>query len=192
MTGTWPLGWQVGDIEIGAQYGKGIGAISDTTLGGSAASVDITSIVQTYAHLLLVVYARGDLAAALTTLNVRFNGDTAANYDWQRLGGGGTSVSPVEAFAQTSIEHGFVPAASAGANLFSASVGFIPHYAGSSNNKCALSISSSKSGTSSGNMANIFECGFWRSNAAITRVTVLPNSGNFVTGTRVTLYGMGA
>lgn len=189
---SWPFGWATGDVVNAAQYGKGIGCLADSTLGGSAANVDLTSIVQTYAHLLLVVSARGDLAAALTTLSVRFNGDTAANYDWQRLGGGGVSVSPVESFGQTAIEHGFVPAASAGANLFNASIGFIPHYAGTSNNKLALSVSSSKSGTSTGNMANIFECGFWRSNAAITRITLLPSTGNWVAGTRVSLYGLGA
>lgn len=192
MTGTWPLGWATGDVEIAAQYGKGIGSIFDSTLGGSAANVDITSIVSSYAHLMLVVYARGDAAAASVLTNLRFNGDTAANYDFQQLQSNVTSVNPSESFAATSMQAGYAAANTAGANLFSVSIGFIPHYAGSSNNKTCLSLSAMKVGTASSNMANILTAGFWRSSSAITRITLLPSSGNWVAGTRVTLYGMGA
>ena len=34
--------------------------------------------------------------------------------------------------------------------------------------------------------------GEWRSTAAINRVTVFPATGNFIAGTRLTIYGMGA
>jgi hypothetical protein len=191
-TGTWPLGWATGDIETAAEFKKGIGSLFDSTLVGSAANVDITSIVATYAHLLVVVYARGDTAAANTNQLFRFNGDTAANYDYQLLTGGGATVTAVEAFAQTSAFIGFPPANTAGANLFGVSITFIPHYAGSTNNKLALSVASSKTGTTTGLMKNYLSAGFWRSSAAINRVTLLPAAGNFVAGTRVTLYGMGA
>jgi hypothetical protein len=33
--------------------------------------------------------------------------------------------------------------------------------------------------------------GFWRSTAAITRVTLLTGSGDFAEGTRFVLYGVG-
>jgi hypothetical protein len=171
---------------------KGIGAISDTTLGGSAANVDITSISATYAHLLIVTYARGDAAAAGTNLNLRFNGDAAANYDWQTLSASAAVINAAEAFAQAQITLGLMPAISAGANLFNAQCFFIPHYAGSANNKLALAITSYKSGTTTGLMANTLAGGFWRSAAAINRITLLPAAGNFVAGTRVSLYGMGS
>lgn len=192
MTGTWPLGWQVGDIEIAAQYGKGIGALADSTLGGSSATVDLTSIVGSYAHLLLVIYARGDQAAFSTNVNLRFNADSAANYDTQQVQGGAAAVTAGEQFAATSTLVTVMPAATAGANLFGATVGFIPHYAGTANNKAILSLESFKTGTISGSMSTSLLGGFWRSNAAITRITLLPASGNFVAGTRVTLYGLGA
>ena len=192
MTGTWPSGWGVGDIETAAEFKKGIGAISDTTLGGSAANVDIASIVGTYAHLLVVVYARGDAASGAIGLNVRFNGDSAANYDWQKMEGTGATVTPSEAFAQTAISANNVPANTAGANLFGVSMGFLPHYAGSANNKAYLSIAAYKVGVTTGSMTDSLSGGFWRSNAAINRITLLPSSGNFVAGTRVTIYAMGA
>lgn len=192
MTGTWPASWATGDVVLASEFKKGIGAIADTTLGGSAANVDLTSIVGTYAHLLIIVYARGDTAAASTGLNMQFNGDTAANYDYQQLVGSAAAVVTSENFAQVRISHGQIPANTAGANLFNASVIFIPHYAGSTNNKVALSMTSLKTGTASGNILNYLNGGFWRSNAAITRVTLIPATGNFVAGTRVSLYGMGA
>jgi hypothetical protein len=161
-------------------------------LGGSAANVDITSISATYAHLMVVVYARGDTAATNTALGVRFNGDTAANYDYQTLSGQGAAVFAGEQFAQTSAIAGFMTANTAGANLFSAHCIFIPHYAGSTNNKLALAVSSTKTGTTAATMFVYLTGGFWRSAAAVNRITLLPAAGNFVAGTRVTIYGMGS
>jgi hypothetical protein len=192
VTGTWPTSWSTGDVTLASEYRKGIGAISDTTLGGSAANVDIASIVGTYAHLLIFAYARGDTAATNTALGVRLNGDAAANYDYQQLGGVGTGVVSGEQFAQTLMSAGFMPANTAGANLFGAHCIFIPHYAGSTNNKVAVSISATKTGVTTATMFNYLVGAFWRSNAAINRITLLPAAGNFVAGTRVSLYGMGS
>jgi hypothetical protein len=191
-SGTWPLGWATGDIETAAEFKKGIGAISDTTLGGSAANIDVTSIVATYAHLLVVIYARGDTALTSTPLSLRFNNDSAANYDYQQLKGSAAAATASETFAQTAMVAGNMAANTAGANLFSAHIMFIPHYAGSANNKIALSIASLKTGTTTGLMTDNLVGGFWRSSAAINRITLLPAFGNFVTGTRATIYGMGA
>lgn len=193
MTGTWPLGWATGDVEVAAQYGKGIGSIFDTTLGGSAANVDITSIVGTYAHLLLAVYGRSDQAAAtIESSLLRLNGDATANYDYQILHGNASSALAIEGFTVSSINIGNVPAASAGANLFGCQLVFLPHYAGSTNNKVVNVLSSSKVGTTTSLMDTSVSAGFWRSSAAITRITLLPASGNFIAGTRVTLYALGA
>lgn len=192
MTGTWPTGWATGDIETAAEFKKGVGAIFDSTLGAPAANVDVTSIVGTYAHLLVVSYLRGDQAAVSNFVNIQFNGDTAANYDLQRLHGAAASTIAAEAFAQTSLLCAYEPAGTAGANLFGASVAFIPNYAGASNNKLVLGASSIKTGTTGGSLTVALTGGFWRSNAAITRVTLIPAAGNFVAGTRVTVYGVGA
>lgn len=176
-----------------AQYGKGIGSISDTTLGAPAASVDITSIVGTYAHLFVVIYSRCSIVGTVEYVSSRFNGDTAANYDFQLLQGSAAVVSAAEQFAQTSATVGLMPGSTAGANLFGLSIGFIPHYAGTSNNKAVIGLSATKNGTTGGSMVVDLAGGSWRSNAAINRITLFPQSGsNFATGTRVTLYGMGA
>lgn len=191
MTGTWATGWQTGDVEQAAEFKKGIGAIFDQTFV-STTSLTIGSIPATYAHLLLVVYARSDVAAASASLGLQFNSDVGANYDFQRLTGAAATAAAAESFAQTSAAVGLMPANTAGANLFSANILFIPNYASASNNKLAIALSSFRSGTTTTTMTTSMHAGFWRSNAAITQITLSSVSGNLVTGTRVTLYGMGA
>jgi hypothetical protein len=139
-----------------------------------------------------IIYARGDIAATTSSVLMQFNGDTAGNYDWQQLRGAAATASASEAFANTTGVVGVSPGGTAGANLFGAISLFIPHYAGTTNNKTWVSTSFAKVGTTTGLVLRDDFGGGWRSSAAINRVTFLPTSGNFVTGTRVTLYALGA
>ncbi len=190
-TGTWTLGWASGDLVTAAEFKKGIGAIYDTTLGASAAQVDYQLIPQTYAHLLLVAHSRVDTGGG-QGFYARFNFDVAANYDWQQLRGTSTAASAVEAYAQSAMLLGITTGPTAPAGLFATMVAWIPFYAGTAANKTALSQSSLKTGTTPSNMFTDMFSNNWRSSAAINQVTVFPIGANFVAGTRVTLYAMGA
>lgn len=189
-SGTWALGWAVGDIVTSAEFKKGVGAIYDTTLGAAAASVDIQNIIGGYAHLLVVVYARTNSGTA-AELRMRFNNDTGGNYDYQVLDGSAATAQAAETFAATGARVGLIPGTSAGANLFAQVEILIPHYAGSANNKAGCSTCAAKWGTSSGQMQAELDAFFWRSNAAINQLT-LYGTGNLVAGTRVTVYALGA
>lgn len=192
MTGTWASGWATGDIVTAAEFKKGVGAIFDTTLGGAAANIDVTSISATYAHLLLTLYSRSDAATALVAGLMRFNGDSAANYDYQYVQGQAATASAAESFGASSLTIGNIAGNTAGANLFGTQEIFIPHYAGASNNKGFIALSANKIGVATTNITvNLFG-GSWRSNAAINRITLLPGSGSFMAGTRLTIYAMGA
>jgi hypothetical protein len=175
-----------------AEFKKTAGAIFDSTLGASAASIDVTGISNTYAHLMVTLYARGDTAATTAAVAMRFNGDAATNYDYQQLRGQAAAASAGETFAATIVYIGDCPANTAGANLFGATEVFIPHYAGSTNNKQTVTITTTKTATTTGTLAvNVFG-GSWRSNAAINQITFFPTAGNFVAGTRVTIHALGA
>jgi hypothetical protein len=192
MTGTWLTGWATGDIVTAAEFRKGAGSIFDVTLGAAAGQIDIPSIPQSYAHLLITAYARGDTAANNTPLYLRLNGDSSANYDLQLLAASQNTATSSEAYAYPAFYTGLIPAASGAAGLFGGVQIFIPHYAGNVNSKTALCIGSAKWGTASGNMqAFINACG-WRSAAAINRLTFLASVGNLVAGTRVTIHALGA
>lgn len=164
--------------------------LANSTLSGSASSIDFTSIAQDWAHLYLIAYLRGTTAAAATAIWNRFNGDSGSNYDYQILQGVGALAGGSETFAAAQMGLGAIPAASASGNVFAPVVMEIPHYSQSSNNKSVTAQIGHKSGTSTGNMNAYCSAGFWRSSAAISQVTLLPAAGDFASGSRATLYGV--
>lgn len=182
---------QMWDDYIKTNFNTGVPVmLANSTLSGSAASIDFSSISQSWAHLMLVIYARSDTAAASTTMLMRFNADTAANYDYQQVAGQAATASAAETFAASSIYCGGMPANTATANVFGAYVIHIPYYSQGTNNKAATIGASFKQGTATTNMVRHALAGFWRSNSAITQITLLAGAGNLVSGSRATLYGM--
>lgn len=193
MTGTWASGFATGDVITAAEYKKQAGSIFDTTLGASATTIDVTGISATYAHLMLSIYARSDVAAASTNLFIQLNGDNAANYDYQQIIGNAAVVTAAESFGVANGAFlGNCPANTAGANLFGTTQVFIPHYAGSTNNKQITTIAGYKIGTTTGSLVANMVGSSWRSNAAINRITLIAPAGNLVAGTRLTIHALGA
>lgn len=164
----------------------------DSTLGGTAGNIDITSIPQTFAHLAIVIYARSDAAANAAAMWLRFNNDTAANYDYETGTTVATTVTAAESFAQTVSRIGRCPAATGTANRFSTTEVLIGHYTGGTNHKTYDARSASMEGTTTGTLQRETNAGGWRVATAISRVTLGLFSGSFVAGTRATLYGLGA
>lgn len=163
--------------------------LADTTLGVASASIDFTSIPQTFAHLMVEMYLRGDTAATTTTYSLRFNADSGANYDVQSLQGAAAVASAAETFAATGVSF-TIPAGTATANVLGRTRVDISHYAGSANNKIFEAANVYKFGTASSQLAVQVVGGFWRSNAAINRITLATAAGNFAAGSRVTIYGL--
>ena len=165
--------------------------LANSTLAVDTASIDFQSISGSWAHLMLVAYLRCSGAGlTITTTSLRFNNDSGANYDRQRLYGNAAGAIATESFAQTSAYFGSIPGATADPNVFAAYTLFIPHYANASNNKAFLSSCAVKGSASAGLLLSESIAGFWRSNSAITRITLIPFSGNLVAGSRATLYGL--
>lgn len=179
------------DTHIRDNFNTGVPVlIASTTLGASAASITFSSIPQTWAHLRAVGYIRGDSATVSQDGLVRFNGDSGSNYDRQYMSAAGAAVGAGENFGITSGLVIIHPSASAPANLFSGFVLDIPHYTSTAGNKTAFTEASHKIGTASGNLNTALYMMAWRNNAAITQVAFLPGTGNFVAGSRISLYGM--
>lgn len=192
MTGTWATDWATNDVVTAAEFRKSMGCVFDSTLGVSAATIDITPIPTTYAHLLVDMYLRGDTAATSTVVLVRLNGDSGANYDVQTVNGSAAAVTAAEAFAQTSMNLFSCPANTAPANVFGGSTLTLHNYGQATNNKELTSEANLKLSTASGGLTRAAACGFWRSNAAVNRITILPTAGNFVAGSRVSVYVLGS
>lgn len=194
MTNSWATGWVTGDIPSAAEFAKGVGAIYDTTLSVASANIDIPAIVASYAHLRLELVSRTDSAVGITSVGVRFNGDTAANYYRQWARGTAATASANEALAQTSLEVGTITGASATASLPGQCTFDIVNFRGTTFHKLVTSQSFAAQGTASGNLFTEMYGGLWKPAApvAITQITLIPASGNFIAGTRCTVYAYGA
>lgn len=178
--------------EGGGGGGGGVSLIADTTLAVDTATFDIAGIVASFSTLRLVVMLRGTTAAQNIEPRLRFNNDSGANYHWSLqaqtdTGAGGTTL---QGTGDTSFRLGVCPAASANASSAMRAVIEIPFYAGATFFQTVQGIGAA-SDASAGLDWTFQSGGTWRgSPAAVTRVTLLPNTGSWKTGSRVQLYGL--
>jgi hypothetical protein len=167
--------------------------LADTTLGAGAASIEFASIPATFAHLMLLIEGRGDAASLAANLLLRLNNDSGASqYTYGILNSGGAAAGGADNASATSFFAGVIAAATATAAFSGLAAIWIPHYAGTTFLKRIQSQYGAQYATTAGNLNHGVSDGFWNSSAAVNRVTLLPASGNFVAGTRATLYGLPA
>jgi hypothetical protein len=156
--------------------------IETKTLVSAAASIEFTSIPQTFTDLLLLVSARSTTASgSYTATFLRFNG-SSSNLSQRRLYGNGSSVgSDNEANIIVT-----VPRAGATSNTFSSNTIYIPNYTGSTNK--SVSIDNVTENNASLVLTDI-TAGLWSNTAAITTITLAADS-TFVAGSTISLYGI--
>jgi len=160
--------------------------ISSQVLGSSAASVTFSSIPSTYKDLVLRYSARGDVAQS--SQQIKLNTDTGTNYSDTFMSGSGSTVASGN---DTNATYGFAyytqALSSATANIFGNAEIYIPNYAGSTNKAFSVFGAGENNGITAyiASTANL-----WRNTAAISSLTLTPNSGNFVTGSSFYLYGI--
>jgi len=163
----------------------------DNVAGSAIASWDVTGISQIYNHLRVVLMARGDTAAVSTFARMRFNNDSAANYASIYMAADqGAAIAGVEENSATSIEVGKVAAATATASHPGISTIEIPAYVGTTFFKNASWTNGFHSALTTLGHTAMSGDGVWVSTAAINRITVFPTAGNFIAGSRLTIYGL--
>ena len=154
-------------------------AIAEQTLGTAAASVTFSSISGAYTDLVLIINAASSSAASC---RLRFNGDTATNYSDTRLYGDGTSATSDILTSRDHINCGDFSTTSINSNQ----VISIQNYSNATTYKTVLTRSNIPASYVFANVST------WRSTSAITSIVVFPASGNLVTGSTFTLYGIAA
>jgi len=158
--------------------------IETKTLGTAAASIEFTSIPQTFTDLVLVVSGRstGSLASGGSLLAFRPNG-SSSNLSRRSLTGDGSAASSA---SDTTIYGRIVPSDHT-ASTFGNSSFYIPNYTGSTNKSVSVDAVSENNATA----ARIeLTAGLWSQTTAITSITILSESGNLDTGTTASLYGI--
>lgn len=163
----------------------------DSVLGADAASFDVSSIVQTYKHLQLLLQVRGTKAAQNCAPLLRFNNDSGSNYRWNvdYVASNASGHNDIQSGGDTSARIGLCPAASATAGAAAVIEILIPNYAGATFRKQATALG--HAGDSGSGIDHSFRggCG-WLSTAAITRVAIFPDANNWLAGSRLTIYGL--
>lgn len=151
----------------------GMDRLAESTAGSG--TVSFTGIPGTYKHLLLVgeLSNNGSVEGALT---LRFNGDTGAAYDHQRLHVAGTSVSTASATGQSGMHLGELPTGQRAAHRI-----LVPNYTSALAKRVAAESARGGKVMQAG--------GAWSGVAAITSIDLSSSQGTVVNG-YLTLYGL--
>jgi hypothetical protein len=170
-----------GDFQlISTAYGTGSSGVI---------TFNTTGLGSTYKHLQIRAVARDSSATTDNTGCVlRFNSDTGSNYARHRLRGDGSSALSGNASSQTSINI-FTLAVGNGATSGvhgSAIIDILDPFSSTKNKTVkaltGFHVSSSKSVE--------LDSGLWQSTSSVTEITISTASGNWLTSSRFSIYGI--
>jgi hypothetical protein len=162
--------------------------IETKTLGTAAASIEFTSIPQTFTDLVILFSFRNSTDSYGGS--ARFNGDTStSNYSSRRLFGNGTAPA---SDSNTSLgRFTFFGGVSslATANTFGNGSLYIPNYTSATAKSMSADTVSENNATLS---YQVIDAGLWNQTAAITAVSIFPAAGStdMVAGSTFSLYGI--
>jgi hypothetical protein len=168
-----------------AAAGGGLTRISTQTLAATAASVSFTSIPATYKDLILVGQARSTVVATADNIRCQLNGDTGANYDFERE----TRFGPIQGNAQTYMEITSVAGSTAPANIADTFEMIIANYAATVFHKMVRTQGEIMTAATANNLFRSIASGRWRNTAAVSRIDIISPASLFVIGSTFSLYG---
>ena len=154
-------------------------AIASTTLSAATASITFSGIPSTYTHLQVRLSTPTSAAA---NFYFQVNGDTGSNYSWHELLGDGSSAL---AGNSSSTAFGYF-IYSPSTNPTAAVLDFLDY--GNVNKYKTIRGLSGQDNNGSGRIE--LTSSAWRNTAAITSITIYPNTGTFSTYGTFALYGI--
>jgi len=163
-------------------------SLATVTVSSAIPTITFAGIPNTYKHLQIRALARSTFADTNTYPDIRFNGDSAANYSWHILDGNGSTAYASAGANQTSAGVPTFTAGNSTANIFGVLIMDILDYANTTNNKTVRYL-----GGHDQNGSGIlrFSSGSWRNTSAINSVTFTAIGGaNWAVNTQFSLYGV--
>ena len=167
--------------------------IAGQTVTGSASALAFSSISQSFTHLQLKVFVRGQGSAANAFLGLQFNNDSGGNYGfgYHILQGDGASATSINGggTGYTAANLGYIPAASATSGIFGVAIIDILDYTNTNKNKVIRALVGYDA---NGSGVATLGSGLWINTSAINQLTVSCNVSPFslAVGSRVDLYGI--
>tara|TARA_R110000823_G_scaffold37949_1_gene102610 strand:- start:47 stop:1216 length:1170 start_codon:yes stop_codon:yes gene_type:complete len=153
-------------------------------LGSDTTTVTFSSIPDTYDHLELTAYARGNSAGVPSrALAISLNSDTTdSNYKTQVLYGQSTTIA---AYAQDGRNLLSIPTATTTANIFTATTHTFYNYAKTDRHKHFLSVGGYNANTG-------MVSSRWTDTSAISTIALTVNVADYLAGSVFTLRGISA
>jgi hypothetical protein len=148
----------------------------------AASSISFSNIPQFYTDLAVVCSLRGDQNANNGFTNIGFNSSTS-NFSTRFLqgdGSGAQSGTGVRGIA-------YLSNAYYTSNTFDSTTVYIPNYTGSTNKSFSADSVVENNATLGW---QFIVTGVWSNTAAINSIQITPNTGNFVAGSSISLYGI--
>lgn len=173
---------------VAVAAGGGFIKLAGATLGSAAATIDLTSISGAYTHLQLWTMGQTSDGSAVNVL-LTLNNDSGGNYHSEATDAGTATVTATESIAATSINAGALPPSTATGKVGIAVID-IPFYALTTFHKMVKVLAGGSYAATTTNQRDWSRSGTWASTAAITRITLTPSAGNWVTGSSYALYGI--
>jgi hypothetical protein len=175
-----------GDVSFGSYD-----LLATEILAGTAASVTFSSLgdyATDYQHLQIRYTARGTNDSNSIFMKVTLNSDTGSNYSWHLLRATGSAVQAFAGASQAFIQEADIPAARSAANIFGAVVFDLLDAFETTKFKTTRSLTGFYGADTQVQLTS----GNYRSTSASSSITFAPNSGNLLTGSRFSLYGIRA
>jgi hypothetical protein len=180
------------DNLLSSRFVFGWKLIEESVLTGSVASIAFSSIPGIYRMLVMTLQVRTDRASSVDHARWRANADAGANYDVIFSAGiANNTRSSGGAVAATSAYAGRSEGATSRASNFAISQTYWPGYALTDREKMSYTFGTNFANTVLAGMTVIHFSSRWRNTAAITSLTLIPETGpNFISGCRFALYGV--
>ena len=164
--------------------------LGQVVVGTAVANVTFSSIPSGFTNLKIIA-TTANSTASTHSLQCQFNGDTAAHYTNNTVVSSGAyptpALSSTGATAASNVSCGNT-ASSSNTGYFSQDEITISNYGATVNNKTLAAFGVSIDTTPVAQQYNNY--GVWLSTAAITSILLQPSTGNFITGSTFTLYGL--
>jgi len=160
--------------------------IESKTLGTAAASIEFTSIPQTYTDLVVLLSLRGNTTSGEASMI--FNSTSSSWSSKHLYGDGSSAASNNNPYAPSVLYLGGVSHSNHTANTFGNQLVYIPNYAGSTNK--SVSVDSVMENNATYSLQNLL-AGLWSDTAAINSITIgLVGGASYAVGSTVSLYGV--
>jgi hypothetical protein len=164
--------------------------IESAILTSNESSVTFSNLgtyASTYKHLQIRMVGRTTIAETGSAVFFRFNSDTSTSYAAHDLFGTGSSVLSTGSSSLTLTASNFIAGGNAASNNFGAGIVDILDPYSTTKNKTVRGLSGVAN--SSGPII-ILNSGLYYKTDSITSITLFPPSGNLVSGSRFSIYGI--